>query len=690
MTGLARALRLAWVLAGPIALVSPASTAAFYGNAADGVAGAQLVSADYARLEQGDDSTVFAAISADGRYVAIQTRARNFFADDDPDPPGQYRTGGVFRFDLETRAMEKVADGDLFDETSNDFVRRGASNPSISADGRFIAFATAEPLIAADVNDNVDVYVRDMAIPIGSAGAYDLVSARDGGDLPASYGSPMVPFPGSEPGAELTRGMALSSDGQKVAFRTEVPSDLPSSGTVDVPTGQVFVRDREADTTTLVTTVRDAESGAMTDQPAGGALGAVLSADGTTVAWTGRNAAAQTPFLGGENQDPNFIYYLWRRAADGPSAPTRRITGLADPDDPDCPPEALTLFNQTSTGPCFGPLTDQEANRSGITAQVPALSGDGYTVAFVTGAGPRPIAFTGTGLDLFVTDMSPGLTRKEATVELTRDPADFNAATSSPLSSIAMSAAGRYLAITTVRTNFTLPALQLLGSPRSVPGPRELYVVDLLARTLERVTHSISGGDINSDVQNGMTLSADGQHIAFTSFADNLLFGDANQRPDAFVATRQPDPEGPPPEDGLGAGAPDATIEVDRGGPQISVRAQSRRGGGILLTVSVPAAGGIKAVAKARVGKPRKLRTLAVENSRASGVTRSTVRILLRTVLRYRAELRERETVPGRVAVSYVASRGGRHASASVRAVFRDRPATASGQGRSRQRPGSE
>ena len=29
--------------------------------------------------EQGDAATVFAAISADGRYVAIQTRARNFF-----------------------------------------------------------------------------------------------------------------------------------------------------------------------------------------------------------------------------------------------------------------------------------------------------------------------------------------------------------------------------------------------------------------------------------------------------------------------------------------------------------------------------------------------------------------------------------------------------------------------------------
>ena len=80
-----------------IALLAPTTASAFYGY------GAQIVSADFARGEQGDDATTFAAISAAGRYVAIQTRARNFFADDDPDPPGRYRAGGIFRFDLETQ-----------------------------------------------------------------------------------------------------------------------------------------------------------------------------------------------------------------------------------------------------------------------------------------------------------------------------------------------------------------------------------------------------------------------------------------------------------------------------------------------------------------------------------------------------------------------------------------------------------
>lgn len=652
-------------------LAAPAPAPASWGNAWDATDGAQLISADYDRLEQGDEATVFAAISANGRYVAIQTRARNFFADSDHDPPGKYRAGGVFRFDLETRGLDKVADGDLFKEDGNEFLRRGASNPAISADGRHIAFVTAEPLVAADSNDNVDAYVRDMTIPIGAAGAFDLVSARDGGDVPAGWGAPEFPFPGSEPGADLSRGVSIGADGRKVVFRTDAPSDLAASASADVPAGQIFVRDRLANTTRLITEKRDPETGLMTSEPAGGAigLGAAISADGTTVAWTGGNAGAQTRFVKGENADPGFLYYLWRRVADGPLAPTRRITGLADPDDPACPSAAETIFDLESTGPCYGPLTDQESNRAGITSQVPAISGDGYTVAFLSGAGPRPLATIGPGLDLFLTEMRPGLTRKSATIELTRDTVGGDAATSSALSNVAISSGGRFLAIVTARTRFTLPALRLLGAERSVPGPRELYVADLVDRTIERVTHSFDGGDTDAEVQNGVTVSADGSRVAFTSFAGNLFFGDANRRPDAFVASRRVDPEAGAPV-GLGAAA-ESTIETGRGAPRISVRARAKRAGKIVLIVSVPAAGGIKAIARARAGRPRKLRVLSTATGRARGTKRSRVRLVLRPVRRYRRELRRRRAIRGRVLVRYVASRGGRKLRASRRVAFR-------------------
>lgn len=644
-------------LAALAVLVAPAAAGASYGE------GAEMVSADYVRQEQGDDATVFAAISADGRYVAMQTRARNFFADDDPDPPGAYRTGGVFRFDLATRTLQKVADGDLFDEATNAFLRRGASNPSINADGRFVAFATAEPLVAADTNDNVDVYVRDMDATIGSPGAFDLVSARDGGDVPAAYGPPPSPFPGSNPGSDVSRGVSINADGQRVAFRTEAPSNMPAAATSDVPAGQIFLRDRATNTTTLVTRRR-------TDgTPAGGGLGAALSADGSTVAWTGSNAAAQTRFLPGENQEPSFLYYLWRRIADGPAAPTRRITGLADPDDPACPPGAVTSFDQISTGPCYGPLTDQEDNRSSIVAQLPALSGDGYRVAFLTGAGPRPQAFTGPGLDLWLTDMSPGLTRKQATVELTRDPAASDPAAGPPIGGVAMSRDGTHVAITTPRTSFTGPPLQPLGSHRTVPGVRELYVIDLAARTVDRVARSYTGGDIDGDVQNGATINADGSRVAFSSFAGNLFFGDANSRADAFVADRDPTTgaQPPPPADD----GPPGSIDIDADGPGLRARAKAGRKGEIRIAVTVPDAGDVKAVVKARAGKPRKPRTLATARKHADGA--GELGLVLRPVQRYRAELRKRGKIAARVQIDYVASSGGERLSANVRVALKQR-----------------
>ena len=575
-----------------------------------------------------------------------------------------------------------MADGDLLSEGDNQLIRRGAFNPSISADGRFIAFTSGWSLVPADVNDNLDVYVRDMDVPASDPAAFDLISARDGESSAAKYGPNSEPVPGSEPGAGASRGVAISADGDLVVFRTDAPSDLPASAVVDTPAGQLFVRDRFARTTTLVTARRDPETGQMTTEPAGGALGGAISADGTTVAWTGVNAGDQTRFLGGENQDPSFPYYLWRRVAAGPVAPTRRITGLSDPDDPACPPEATTVFDQVSSGPCYGPLTDQEANRSGIGDQPPALSADGYTVAFLTGSGPRPLASTGVGLDLYLTDMTPGLTRKDATIELTRDPANFDPSTSSPLSAISITPDGRFLAVTSVRTKFTLPALQVVGPTRAVPNARELYVVDLQERTIERVTTSANGGETDGAALDGATISADGNRIAFVSFAGNLFRGDANNRPDAFVATRQPAVEGDGEEEGLPNMGPDSTVEVDGEGPYIRVRAKPRADGAVLLVVSVPAAGGVRAVVKARAGEPRTLRTLAAGVARARGLGRSEVRITLEPVRRYRPELRKRRTIPGRALVTYVASRGGRRAATSVRVAFRASPDRRSGSAR--------
>jgi WD40-like Beta Propeller Repeat len=661
-------------------LLAPLPAAAFYDNGFDAAPGAFLVSANYARLEQGDDTTRFATLSADGRYVAIETFSRNFFADDDPDPPGSYRAGGIFRFDLQTRALNKVADGNLFAEGSNAFLRRGAFNPSLSADGRYVAFSTAQGLVPADSNDNVDVYRRDMDAPLPAGGVctgatpppcpFVLVSARDGGEQPATYAAPGSPATGGNPGASASRGVALSADGQRVAFVTEAASDLPAQPGTETGPGQILVRDLSSQHTTLVTAARDAGSDLMTNQPAGAAIGAALSADGSTVAWTGANAAAQTRFLGGENTDPSFFYYLWRRAPFGATETTRRISGLADPDDPTCRqleeanPGMTTVFDATSTGPCYGPLTNRESTTD-ISGQLPSLSGDGNTVAFLTAAGTRPEPIVGLALDLFIARMDPGLSRKQATTELTQDAVNGGAALSAPVTSAAVSRDGQFIAITSSRTQFSLPILQQVGEPRAVPGPHELYLIDLGQHTIERAAHSATGGDVDGEVLDGVSLSADASRIAFTSFAGNLFGGDANQRADAFVVTREPEPT---PEDGAGNGAVgESSIETLRR-RHISARLRSLRGGVAVLSVSVPAAGRLEALAKGALADGSRPSTVAA--GRAGAAKKSTVSLTLRPRPGLVAALRAGERVAARAKVAYLPANGGRKLHTSLRLNF--------------------
>jgi len=511
--------------------------------------------------------------------------------------------------------------------------------------------------------------VRDMSKPSVAAGAYTLVSALDAGETPASYAPPLFSFPGTDPGADVSPGVAISADGSRVAFRTEAESDLPAGGALDTPAAQIFVRDLAARTTTLVTAAREADTGLMGADPAGGALGAALSADGATVAWTGRNAAAQTRFLAGENVDPAFNYYLWRRAPFGSAQATRRITGLADPDDPVCrqmeAENMVTTFAPEANGPCFGPLTDQEGNRTDIGAQLPALSGDGDTVAFLTGAGPRPVLQSGPGLDLYLTDMRPGVSRKQGTIELTRDTSSGDLATNLPLGSVAMSPGGRYLALATGRTRFALPALRLLGTPRAVPGPQEVYVVDLLSRTLERATHSTSGGDVDGGAQDGITISADGSRVAFSSFAGNLFRGDANQRADAFLATRLPELAVGDAGGGRAQGG-ESSIQIGRAAPRLIVRAKAKGDGVVVLTITVPAAGSIRAIASGRVGEPPRKRTIASRRTHARG--KGSFNVVMRALARFHPTLRAGREIHARVGVTFSPARGGKrlHASTAV------------------------
>lgn len=629
--------------------------------------GAEIVSASDARQEQGDDDTSQASVSADGRYAVFATRARNFFADDDADPPGRFRLGGIFRRDLGTGELRLVAYGDVRSEADPDeLITRGAQNPSVSADGRWVAFSTGAQLVPQDVNGNVDVYVRDMTKAPGDPGAFELIAAKDGGNTPASYGTPIIDRPGANPGTEVTPGHAISADGRYVAFRTSfVASDLPDAADATVGQLQVLVRDRRTQRTVLIT--RDATTG----DPVGGATGgAVLSADGSTVLWSGLAAAQQTRFLPGELVDPASQYLLWRRWAD-PAAVTRRVTGASDPDDPAC--TSLYIPSLTGTGPCLGPLATVEGVQGSLTGRLAVMSEDGRRVAFLTGASPRGIV-VGQSSDLFLTDMAAGVSRKAGTVELTREGLT-GPDTGAAIEGIDLSPDGRWLALTTTRTTFALPALTQLGTARAQAIVRDLYLVDLAARTIERADIARDGSDANGSTGAQPSISAGGRVIAFTSEASNLFFGDANGRADAFVVRREDAAPAEPPAGDIPEPAQPAEPAAPAGATpgRLTVRAKPGRRGIVVLTVQAPAAGRLSAVARGRLpgpsGKPsgpaRRLSTRTARVTRRSSVT---LRLVIGRALRGR--LRSAGKLVGQAEVRLAGS-GGRVWERRVTVEFR-------------------
>ena len=171
--------------------------------------------------EQGNGysfTNVDAAISADGRFVAFWSLATNLVPDD------TNGVGDVFVRDLQTGQTQRVSvasNGDQADGESRD--------PSISADGRYVAFwSFATNLVADDTNDHADVFVYDRQTSTIVRASVDSSGNQASGH---SY------FP------------SLSADGRFVAFESQA-SDLVTgdqNGVFDI-----FVRDLQGGTTERV------------------------------------------------------------------------------------------------------------------------------------------------------------------------------------------------------------------------------------------------------------------------------------------------------------------------------------------------------------------------------------------------------------------------------------------------------
>ncbi len=195
---------------------------------------------------QANDKSEIPSTSGDGRYVAFQSYATNLVADD------TNGTSDVFVRDRLTGATERVS----VDSSG----AQGASTslePSISADGRYVAFRSlANNLVAGDTNGELDIFVRDRL-----TGVTDLVSVDNSGAQANDWSF--------EP--------SISTGGRYVAFRSDA-SNLVSGDTNGTP--DIFVRDRLTAVTERVSVVHS--SG---DQANNYSYEPSISADGRYVAF---------------------------------------------------------------------------------------------------------------------------------------------------------------------------------------------------------------------------------------------------------------------------------------------------------------------------------------------------------------------------------------------------------------------
>jgi len=167
--------------------------------------------------DQGNAYSHLPSISHDGQYVAFQSKASNLVSGD------MNAQDDIFVHNRNTGKTELVS------VDSNGKQSIGASTwPSISADGRYVAFESSNPLVSGDTNNHGDVYVRDRQM-----GKTERVSVDSSGKQANNdSGDP-----------------SISSDGRYIAFYSKATNLIPNdtNGSWDV-----FVYDRQSGKTELV------------------------------------------------------------------------------------------------------------------------------------------------------------------------------------------------------------------------------------------------------------------------------------------------------------------------------------------------------------------------------------------------------------------------------------------------------
>lgn len=413
--------------------------------------------------------------------------------------------------------------------------------PSISDDGRYVAFMTEADLVAGDTNGVRDAFVHDRATQ-----TTERVSLASDGTQPD--GNPQR-YRGEF-------GASISGDGRYVAFVSDATNLVVNDWNA---TDDVFVHDR---TTGLTERVSVASDG--TEANSFSVRTPVMSPDGRYVAFwsyasnlvaddtnacmswgpicpdvfvhdretgvTERVAIASD----GTQADRNNAD-LWRLSL---SADGRYVAFASDatnltPDDPVCSPHTEWLgcagifVHDRETGQTERVSVASDGTPANCASDGASMSDDGRYVVFhslASNLAPGSLNDCLHSADIYLHDRETGTTERVSVPSDDRDLGSY---------SPSISPDGRFVAFdSSLHTMYPdeYPINEVDGIAECA-WCREVFVFDRTSDTVERATFT-SGGEYDRLFPD---VSADGGQVAFSSVTNNLVPADVDDGADVFV-----------------------------------------------------------------------------------------------------------------------------------------------------------
>lgn len=392
---------------------------------------------------QASGGSTIPSVSSDGRYVAFQSTASDIVSGD------VNGVSDIFVYDRNTNSVQRVSIS-----TAGIQGNAASASPSISADGRYVAFdSAATNLVVGDDEGLSDIFVHDRQM--GTTERVSIDGLGEGGDNDSNLPD-------------------ISSDGRYVSF-ISYAANLVGGDTNIVQ--DIFVFDRDADTMERVSVN---SFGAEADNASGASFKPSISGDGRYVAFD--------------------------------STATNLITGDAN-------------FNQDAfvhdrqTGSTELVSIDDTGLVQGNGVSIPTdISSDGRYVV-VLSAADNLVGGDGNGVvDMFVYD------RTTETIErVSVDDAGTEGDSDSDTGSI--SDDGRYVVFASIASNFSVDD----GN-----SDNDVFVYDR-TEDMVQILSVDDSGDEGDGASYRPVISNDGLFIAFMSNATDLVSGDTNGNFDIFI-----------------------------------------------------------------------------------------------------------------------------------------------------------